>query len=77
MTTKQKEILYCRPANTEKVHELKADEFLEDKTFSCPPFDGCLWSSHPRVFLTLNDKDEVICPYCATLYTLNKQRAHQ
>ncbi len=27
-----------------------------------PPFD------HPHVFLDMGDGDEMICPYCATLY---------
>ena len=27
-----------------------------------PPFD------HPHVFLDLGDADEIICPYCSTLY---------
>jgi len=27
-----------------------------------PPFD------HPHVFLDMGDDDEIICPYCSTLY---------
>jgi uncharacterized Zn-finger protein len=27
-----------------------------------PPFD------HPHVFIDLGDDDEIICPYCSTLY---------
>ncbi|MDJ1159404.1 zinc-finger domain-containing protein [Chelatococcus sp. SYSU_G07232] len=27
-----------------------------------PPFD------HPHVFLDMGDEDEIICPYCSTLY---------
>ncbi|HEX2255191.1 MAG TPA: zinc-finger domain-containing protein [Afifellaceae bacterium] len=27
-----------------------------------PPFD------HPHVFLDMGDEDEVVCPYCSTLY---------
>ena len=27
-----------------------------------PPFD------HPHVFLELGDEDEIVCPYCSTLY---------
>jgi uncharacterized Zn-finger protein len=65
-----KQIIYCKPANTEKVHQLDASEVLENNEISCPPFDGCLWSSHPRVFLKLKDQGEVRCPYCGTLYTL-------
>jgi uncharacterized Zn-finger protein len=36
------------------------------KEFMCigarPPFD------HPHVFLDMGDADEIICPYCSTLY---------
>lgn len=36
------------------------------KEFKCmgaaPPFD------HPHVFLDMGDSDEIICPYCSTLY---------
>jgi uncharacterized Zn-finger protein len=39
------------------------------KEFMCvgakPPFD------HPHVFLDMGDDDEIICPYCSTLYRLN------
>ena len=31
-----------------------------------PPFD------HPHVFLDLGDENEKVCPYCSTLYVLNK-----
>jgi uncharacterized Zn-finger protein len=30
-----------------------------------PPFD------HPHVFLDMGASDEIICPYCSTLYVLN------
>jgi uncharacterized Zn-finger protein len=36
------------------------------KEFQCvgetPPFD------HPHVFLDMGEADEIICPYCSTLY---------
>jgi uncharacterized Zn-finger protein len=36
------------------------------KEFMCvgaaPPFD------HPHVFLDMGDADELVCPYCSTLY---------
>lgn len=36
------------------------------KKFMCvganPPFD------HPHVFLDMGDAEEVVCPYCSTLY---------
>ncbi|MEO1199294.1 MAG: zinc-finger domain-containing protein [Pseudomonadota bacterium] len=39
------------------------------KKFKCmgalPPFD------HPHVFLDMGDENEIICPYCSTLYRYN------
>jgi len=68
--SKNKEVLYCQPANTEKTHKLDAKEILKNNEICCPPYEGCLWSSHPRVFLKLNDKGKVTCPYCNTMYQL-------
>ena len=40
--------------------------FVGVKEFNCmgarPPFD------HPHVFLDLGNDNEIICPYCSTLY---------
>jgi uncharacterized Zn-finger protein len=69
--SKDNAILHCQPANTDKIHQLDADEILKDNEICCPPFEGCLWSSHPRVFLKLDDENKVECPYCKTLYTLS------
>ncbi len=66
-----KNVVYCHPANTEAIHLLDADEVLENNEICCPPFDGCLWSSHPRVFLKLNENGQTRCPYCSTLYVLH------
>ncbi|QGZ33996.1 zinc-finger domain-containing protein [Stappia indica] len=46
------------------------------KEFQCvgarPPFD------HPHVFLDMGDDNEIICPYCSTLYRYNPAlSAHQ
>ncbi|PSM17069.1 MULTISPECIES: zinc-finger domain-containing protein [Nitratireductor] len=39
------------------------------KEFMCvgasDPFD------HPHVFLDMGDEDELVCPYCSTLYRFN------
>ncbi|MEM1378173.1 MAG: zinc-finger domain-containing protein [Pseudomonadota bacterium] len=41
------------------------------KEFMCvgakPPFD------HPHVFLDMGDGDEIVCPYCSTLYVYNSE----
>ncbi len=48
--SKNTQVLLCQPANSEKVYQLNASEFLTDNEFCCPPFEDCLWSSHPRQF---------------------------
>lgn len=73
MTTETNQTIHCKPANTEKIHILKANELLNNNEISCPPFEGCLWSSHPRVFLKLDDAGQARCPYCGTLYTLKTE----
>lgn len=41
------------------------------KEFQCigarPPFD------HPHVFLDMGDDNEIVCPYCSTLYRFNPE----
>jgi uncharacterized Zn-finger protein len=29
------------------------------------------WDAHPRVFLDIEQKGEILCPYCGALYVLN------
>lgn len=36
----------------------------------CPNPGMPLWSSHPRVFLELDEHGQAKCPYCGTLYQL-------
>ncbi|HWL05645.1 MAG TPA: zinc-finger domain-containing protein [Xanthobacteraceae bacterium] len=45
------------------VIEIGAHEFM--CVGAKPPFD------HPHVFLDMGDENEIICPYCSTLYRLN------
>jgi len=42
----------------------------EDLPLHCPMPCQSLWNSHPRVFLPIEDKGEILCPYCGTLYRL-------
>jgi uncharacterized Zn-finger protein len=42
----------------------------EDLPVFCPNPAMPLWSSHPRVFLDINETGEVMCPYCGTRYRL-------
>ncbi len=43
------------------------------KEFMCvgalPPFD------HPHIFIDMGKDNEVVCPYCSTLYVYNAQLA--
>jgi uncharacterized Zn-finger protein len=45
------------------VIEIGAHEFM--CIGDVPPFD------HPHVYLDLGDGNEIICPYCSTLYRLD------
>lgn len=36
----------------------------------CPMPGQSLWDAHPRVFLPIEAKGEILCPYCGTLYRL-------
>ncbi|HVE48377.1 MAG TPA: zinc-finger domain-containing protein [Casimicrobiaceae bacterium] len=36
----------------------------------CPNPAMPLWSSHPRVYLDIDEQGEARCPYCSTLYRL-------
>jgi uncharacterized Zn-finger protein len=44
------------------------------REFECigskPPFD------HPHVFLDMGDADELVCPYCATLFRYDPKLGH-
>ena len=48
--------------NTEGLRSIE----VGSKEFMCvgalPPFD------HPHVFLDMGKEDEIVCPYCSTLY---------
>jgi uncharacterized Zn-finger protein len=42
----------------------------KDLPVFCPNPQMPLWSSHPRVYLDLDDAGEAMCPYCGTRYRL-------
>lgn len=41
-----------------------------DLPLSCPLPSMRLWDAHPRVFLPIQEKGHVTCPYCSTEYFL-------
>ncbi|MCY4031283.1 MAG: zinc-finger domain-containing protein [Hyphomicrobiales bacterium] len=46
---------------------------IDTREFECigasPPFD------HPHIFLDMGDDDQIVCPYCSTLYRLGSSRS--
>lgn len=40
----------------------------QDLPVHCPNPRMTLWSSHPRVYLDIDENGEARCPYCSTLY---------
>lgn len=43
-----------------------------DLPLACPPKETSLWNMHPRIYLTFDASNKVICPYCGTTYRLYK-----
>ena len=41
-----------------------------DLPLHCPMPSSPLWSSHPRVFIAIEESGEAACPYCGTRYRL-------
>lgn len=41
-----------------------------DLPLSCPMPGMYLWNSHPKVYLAIEEMDEVKCPYCGAEYAL-------
>ncbi len=40
----------------------------KDLPLHCPTPAAPLWARHPRVFLDVTKKGEMLCPYCGTKY---------
>lgn len=43
-----------------------------DLPLHCPMPAMSKWNSHPKVFIPVEDTGEAICPYCGTLYRIEK-----
>ena len=41
-----------------------------DLPLSCPMPEMSNWDAHPKVFLDVELKGEVLCPYCSAIYVL-------
>ncbi len=63
-------------STTAKFHNDMGVEIIEigAREFECigakPPFD------HPHIYLEMGNDNEVICPYCSTLYRYNDTLGH-
>lgn len=55
-----------RTPNDRRVIEISRSQL----PLHCPTTDMSLWNSHPRVFLPIEGKDQVACPYCGTEFSL-------
>ncbi len=42
----------------------------KDLPAHCPSINMPLWSSHPKVFLDMDEHGAAKCPYCGTVYQL-------
>lgn len=55
-----------KTACTERRYEVTK----QDLPLSCPMPSMVGWNAHPRVFLDIESKGEISCPYCGTRYVL-------
>ena len=44
-----------------------------DLPLSCPMPGMSLWNSHPKVYLPIEDRGTVKCPYCGADYVLEDE----
>ena len=40
--------------------------------FHCPPKESPKWNMHPKVFLSFDEEGKANCPYCGSIYRLEK-----
>jgi uncharacterized Zn-finger protein len=57
-------------ASSDQAASLRVSQ--SDLPVFCPNPRMPLWSSHPKVFLELNDEGVAKCPYCGTRYQLQE-----
>lgn len=56
----------------ESCSQQRYDVHSTDLPLSCPMPNMTLWDAHPKVYLDIENKGEVSCPYCGTCYILVK-----
>ncbi len=59
---------------TDSARAAGRERFVEvgvaDLPLHCPTPSQQLWNTHPRVFLSIEQTGEALCPYCGTRYVL-------
>jgi uncharacterized Zn-finger protein len=55
-------------ANAQREYEVTREEL----PLSCPMPQMPLWSSHPRVYLPIEETGWAMCPYCSAEYRLRR-----
>ena len=60
-----------KQACTAQVYEVTHD----DLPLSCPMPSMRVWDAHPRVYLPIEKKGRVTCPYCDAEFVLNESVA--
>lgn len=55
-----------RPPCASRYYEVTS----KDLPLCCPTEDMRLWDGHPRVYLPIEAKGHIVCPYCEAHYFL-------
>lgn len=55
-----------KPACASRHYEITTN----DLPLCCPMPNMRLWDAHPRVYLPIEKKGNIVCPYCEAHYTL-------
>lgn len=44
----------------------------KDLPLSCPTDEMTLWNAHPKVYLPIEKTGREVCPYCGSVFILDK-----
>ena len=60
--------------NTPKNPCTQKEQMVTQKDFplSCPLPKDRLWDAHPKIYLPIEMTGQEVCPYCSTVYILDK-----
>lgn len=73
MSKKTKEAHFQKPLATHSACAQKRVPITaSDLPLSCPPREDRIWDAHPRVYLPIEEKKKLSCPYCGTEYVLSE-----